>query len=249
MAVLGQDWVRDRYASFHTLIINNFAEPNETPDHNALQVLFLDDAFCVRFMRAVFPGFDDAVRREFGGDRNARLGSIESEIERKSKAAQDYDRWAEQEKSKSGYAPDDYYANQAVKCHTEVSNLGARRIALSAAVGEIEFTFRRAFEVGGVDVTIEVKAHSAAHGSDDPISMTWCEWQGRMYCSEGKIEIKPSIGDDYPAVLRQMRANGSHFLFTERYTGVGATEEQFVKTFALSDIKVVFRRDVDAAYA
>jgi hypothetical protein len=36
-------------------------------------------------------------------------------------------------------------------------------------------------------------------------------------------------------------------LFTQDYIGIGVTEEQFVKTFALSDIKVVFRRRVDAA--
>jgi hypothetical protein len=46
-----------------------------------------------------------------------------------------------------------------------------------------------------------------------------------------------------------MRANETNVLFTEKYTGVGATEEQFIQTFALSDIKVAFRRDVDAVQA
>src|SRR4051812_30049904 len=36
----GQDWFRDRYAIIHTLIIHNFGEPSETPEHNALQVKF-----------------------------------------------------------------------------------------------------------------------------------------------------------------------------------------------------------------
>ena len=71
-------------------------------------------------------------------------------------------------------------------------------------------------------------------------------WEGWSDYFNRAIEIKPVVGDDYPAVLRQMRANGSNVLFAERYTGTGATEAQFVKTFALSDIKIVFRRDVDA---
>jgi hypothetical protein len=32
------DSARQRYAGIYTLIINNFAEPSETPDDNALQV-------------------------------------------------------------------------------------------------------------------------------------------------------------------------------------------------------------------
>ena len=43
-----------------------------------------------------------------------------------------------------------------------------------------------------------------------------------------------------------MRANRSGVLFAQSYAGIGATEEQFVKTFAQSGIKVVFRRNVDA---
>ena len=30
-----QDWFRERFAWFHTLIINNFGEASETPEHNA----------------------------------------------------------------------------------------------------------------------------------------------------------------------------------------------------------------------
>ena len=50
-----QDWFRQRYAGIYTLIVNNFAEASETPDHNALQVLFLEDDFCARFAAALNP--------------------------------------------------------------------------------------------------------------------------------------------------------------------------------------------------
>jgi hypothetical protein len=54
--LMAQSWVRERYAAFHTLIINNFGEPSETPEHNALQALFLDDDFCRGFVNATTPG-------------------------------------------------------------------------------------------------------------------------------------------------------------------------------------------------
>jgi uncharacterized protein (DUF3820 family) len=33
-----QDWFRDKFVVLHQTIINRGAEPEETPDHNALQV-------------------------------------------------------------------------------------------------------------------------------------------------------------------------------------------------------------------
>jgi hypothetical protein len=62
----------------------------------------------------------------------------------------------------------------------------------------------------------------------------------------GRIEIKPSVADEYPAVLRQMRGNGSTVLFLENYIGAGATQDQFIQTFKLSNIRVVFRHEVEA---
>src|SRR6516162_5872598 len=51
----GQDWFRAKFNILHQVIINRGAEPEETPDHNAMQVKFLDDDFCVRFLRCYRP--------------------------------------------------------------------------------------------------------------------------------------------------------------------------------------------------
>jgi hypothetical protein len=66
-----------------------------------------------------------------------------------------------------------------------------------------------------------------------------------MYWSRQlNIELKPTIGDDYPAVLRQMKRTNSDILFVDSYTGRGATEEQFIKTLETANIRVVFARDI-----
>jgi hypothetical protein len=41
--LLQQGWLGQRYPELRTLIINNFGEPEETPEHNALQLQFLDE--------------------------------------------------------------------------------------------------------------------------------------------------------------------------------------------------------------
>jgi hypothetical protein len=46
-----QPWFRERFANIYTLIVNNFHEPSETPEHNRLQALFLERDFCLRFAR------------------------------------------------------------------------------------------------------------------------------------------------------------------------------------------------------
>jgi hypothetical protein len=51
--LLGQGWVAERFPELHTIIINNFGEPSETPEHNALQARFLDDDFVLATVRAV----------------------------------------------------------------------------------------------------------------------------------------------------------------------------------------------------
>jgi hypothetical protein len=62
------------------------------------------------------------------------------------------------------------------------------------------------------------------------------------------IEIKPTVGDDYPTVLRQMHAGKVEYLFLEEYTGKGATLEQFLGIFAASGRTVIFKDRVDEEF-
>lgn len=39
--LLGQNWFREKYQLVYNVIINNFGEPTETPEHNQMQVKFL----------------------------------------------------------------------------------------------------------------------------------------------------------------------------------------------------------------
>src|SRR5712671_7625107 len=51
-----QPWFRERYGNIYTLIVNNFGEPAETPEHNTLQALFLDERFAASVFEVVNPG-------------------------------------------------------------------------------------------------------------------------------------------------------------------------------------------------
>lgn len=71
------------------------------------------------------------------------------------------------------------------------------------------------------------------------------------------VEIKPTISDDYPAVLRQMKAsmpvrsNGwqSEYYFVllvGEYSGTGATKEEFIDFFETQGYRVIFGKDLEA---
>jgi len=67
----GQDWFRTRYANIHTLIVNHFGEPCETPEHNQMQARFLDNDWSRRFLtlRSTDRDFAAAWRRKLINDR------------------------------------------------------------------------------------------------------------------------------------------------------------------------------------
>jgi hypothetical protein len=67
------------------------------------------------------------------------------------------------------------------------------------------------------------------------------EIRGRLHETIA-IEIKPTVGDDFPAVLRQMHFNGSKVLFVGSYTGVGTTRERFVRMMEKVSVKTSNRK-------
>ena len=54
---MGRPWVRPQYPDFYLKVVNNnfYGAPVETPEHNSLQVLFLDDGFCAAFVEVARP--------------------------------------------------------------------------------------------------------------------------------------------------------------------------------------------------
>jgi uncharacterized protein (DUF3820 family) len=76
----GQEWFRAKFNILHQVIINRGAEPEETPDHNAMQVKFLDDDFCLRFVRCLMPDCDTQARNKFNEARAENVKHVAEKI-------------------------------------------------------------------------------------------------------------------------------------------------------------------------
>jgi len=229
--LVGQDWFRAKFNILHQVIINRGAEPEETPDHNAMQVKFLDDEFCVRFVQHCA---GDMARTALQRGLSHRAESVRGNLK--------------EQKSSLEYHLKYWSSNQDKIADIKQQILKLEHLLaeqLRHRVDRIEFKIERSFEERGVDVVLQITARNNLHNIETELWELYPNNRDGVRLHRGlAIEIKPVIADDYPAVLRQMKANGSNVLFVGEYRGQGATQEQFVKTMATAGIRVVFARDV-----
>ena len=253
----GQDWFRTKFVLLHQVIINRGAESAETPEHNALQVLFLDDEFCLAFARHITDGFrgvkvgDIRIGRTFehrGID--VTLGVYDKRDPPKAARPEQFAADLEAfnvllARRPAKDAPRDSLANYAIEIGVDDKRARSKYFDNWEIDRQLDER-RRVFDeqIKYLDAVAEER---------------WREACGTQH-ADFAIEIKPMVGDDYPAVLRQMLGQRTHgrmaisrdgcscaaeqILFLDRYTGTGATREQFIQTFAASNIKVVFKAEV-----
>lgn len=211
--VTAQPWFREKFANIYTLIVNNFQEPSETPDHNRLQVLFLKPEFQLAVVQFAFPEawlhFQAACAKWEGWIAAYHALAVANPK-----------RWRDGLPAEMKGRISDFDAEEI---------LGGVPNALSHHV---------VFEQDGFDVYFRI---SVAY---------------RTELGDYSVEIKPTIGDEFPAVLRQIKAAyarrfqpgrptvGNPILFLEEYVGQGATLEQFIAVFEADGIRVVFLDEV-----
>ncbi|MBP8282387.1 MAG: hypothetical protein KAX46_00480 [Chromatiaceae bacterium] len=209
--LMGQDWLQTRFPQLRTIIVNNFTEPSETPEHNALQARFLDDVFVLATIIAVQGG--DGFTNGYGVDSLKKLigvrfedNSVDVHIYQNSSSIQITDK---EEMAKKlydldiGSKKDDYYERQP---YIEELNYYKRTGILS----------------------------------------------NQVFIPDVLIELKPSMGDDYPAVMRQViamkRRNSGYsrcIVIIGDYSGRGATLDQVTAMFGKSNIKLFLLSEIE----
>lgn len=232
-----QPWFREKYATIHQVIINNFCEPTETPEHNALQAKFLDDDFRLKFASIAFPRLWWYARMD--GEM------IEQLANEAVKARSRVDSYAA--KRNLSFGLKEGCRESRPRMSAQVSDLTVQipqRIA-----GRMVFVGPPSFEKNGVDCEFGFCAGARYYVSEvaSGAYTTYADTAELDARDLFRIEIKPNVGDDYPAVLRQMRGNHSTILFTRSYCGDGVDEATFFKFMESQGIKVILESDVDAA--
>jgi hypothetical protein len=230
--LMQQDWFTTRYASIKTLIINNFREPSETPEHNKIQAMFTDDDFCRSFIEHLI--FIKAIvgkptlYREYYSDDELKKVYAKSQEDFRAKVNE----W----KSTVGYNSVNWMQQIQLDRLPEKPNYEkpSEYKTIKVDADNLFIEIGCMFEQKGVDVTLEYDYYLKGTG-------------GMRHVAERRpltIEIKPQLSDDYPAILRQMMTNNAFILFTTSYTGQGATLEQVRKIFSTSEKTIILLTDI-----
>lgn len=189
--LVAQQWFRERFVNIYNVVVNKFTteEAAETPEHNSLQVLFLDKMFLANVVEIAFPGLIQKILTD-------RLASLQRRLE--------YDLDA-LENNGLYFRNDGGEKVPTLQGKDLINDIANHRERLANPI----FIQNIQFEVSGADVAFEIAI---------------CGYVGRYSKANEKSQC--------------------NILFTERYIGVGATLEQFVKTFELSGIRIVFRNQI-----
>jgi len=201
-----QSWFPEKYPAIHQVVINYQGEPEETPEHNAMQVCFIKSNYQQAFIQTMFPGF---------------FGKREVEYQ-----LSDPDKWPE-------------------KPHKKTEILDVTFDCLERLRVEAEYE--------GFDLLLECGCSVSKQDTDG----CWYYYGSYYLITKqdcGLIEIKPSLSDDYPAVLRQIKNNLQRYkhskpkpvLIVGQYHGKGASWDEVVQIFALSGIKAVLMAEIEA---
>lgn len=171
----GQNWFREKHRDLYQIVINNFAVPTETPEHNQLQAKFLDHQLLIELAQMC------GIWR-----RNIRSFKAISQEKDFVSMHEDHDQF-------------------------EVEELQ--------------------FECKGFDVVFVCNRGQ--------YSIEWRDGKqskGRICTQTFGVELKPSLGDDYPAVLRQIKRCEFAYVRILVY-------EQFCASVEIALVKKIFAQD------
>ena len=226
--VTAQAWVADRFAELHAAIISRGAGSDDSPEHNALQARFLDLAFCQALVQITSATNIGSARDEcWNRGRRPLLRETERKRERLDTLAGSI-KWA---KEYGGPVNADGLRKNEAECQS-----------LREQIEDLEQTYQ---EWPREEWPVEIEVTFELAGVDVGLDAFIMEDRDRFFIDRLKVEIKPSVGDDYPTVLRQMRRTKAGVLVVETFAGRGVSEPQMRAMFEASGIKVVFVQEIE----
>jgi hypothetical protein len=237
--LLAQSWFKEKHNDFYTIIINNFQEPADTPLHNSMQMKFLNPDYVLALLtefdselkeyKIVFTDFEVHgwdVRTRLSGECGVKLDKYRAlESQKKAKLVEYEELSAEANKNEPVL---DYVRDRKPGDyfrHQEAMDNHRHREKYGPKIKEL------ADELKVLNELLD-KFH----------------FNNKDYW----IEIKPTVSDDFPSVLRQIVAmsqnekfrnfpwNNTKILLVGEYTGIGATKEEFIAFMNSKNINVIF---------
>lgn len=235
------------HPALFTFLISRFGVPDSTPDHNRLQNRFLDRTFALKFAYVASEQvrrFAEALKRIDIPDawRHYVASELRTRLERARREPV-----SEQQRQMSSLCTrltdEAEYLRWVGKTGKYQDGVWECPVSIESLQFEDEGADVRYLVVCGFSVEARVPGNERSYGLLNPPSI------GRYHEGEAfRVEVKPIVGDDYPAVLRAMKAVKSKQLLVGEYCGAGATWDEVVRVFKLSGITAVLLDDVESVH-
>lgn len=224
--------LQERHPTVLNIITIGAPQSDDTPEHNRLQARFLDHAFGEAFIECV-------TGKSPAGHVEDYWASSYRKVEHDLEELKEY-------RPRYSYS---YLEERLARIRAEIPQV-LTEIKTYIVDKASPAKLRAEFELG-FDVRLTMRwngrdfgdlCYYATNNSVETLLPL------RSYDSEEEhkfnIELKPTIGDDFPAVLRQIRRNGAMVVVAERFEAVGATLDQVRKMFG--DRKLVLVAEIEA---
>ena len=244
-----QEWFRERYSQINTLIINNFTKPEDTPEHNALQALFLDDKIVSRMITLIEKPNPEFLLKFYEAQYGKCMTNLQKQKEYISGIAGTYgEKYLLVPCNARGGSQNYYYFDETARynstgwCNPETPLCHCRMYVTEPEEYPGQPWWETPeFEVHGWDVHVK-------GGITGAVTYLRSASEFDYY-----IEVKPCLGDDYPSILRQMKTNEKQRLLRNKcilvykeFTAKGATLEQVKKIFESSEYIVLSFAELEA---
>ena len=257
-----QPWFRDRYTGIYQIILNGPQPPTETPEHNEMQARFLSDEVCIALARVLSPKVEWEVKpRTVAELAKGKVSAIPfsrtvDDNERAADEALKYPDYfevvphgpevLEREFEDRGW---DVVFEIRTPCYDirlrSQPDCTCRCDCAKCPHSRPDISYNSCYH----DNCYRENGERRRHCNDDcpyrdtsvfdKLGASWeMVWDSRSYA----VECKPDLGDDFPAVLRQVKGydrRGSRCVAVRRFAAQGATWDQVVAMFATAEVALV----------
>ena len=221
--LMSRSWFREKYNNIYQIFIGFFGKPEDTPAYNILQAQFDDNDFCMALGKLC--NWKGMTKIKCSRNINEAINKISLML----------DPYSYGYKQKQEDLED-------LKFHKKILSENVyEENGIDYCEGYPLFSIEHEFEEQGWDVIIR----SISYNCHDCIVYKNCTVQQNLI----GVEIKPSIGDDYPSILREMKNNSIHpdyqCLVYDKFEVTNVTLEQVKNIFSASKIKVFSIDDIE----
>lgn len=252
--LMAQEWFRTGHVQLYNVIVNNFCEPSDTPEHNRMQADFMKTEVKEKVIRHLFKEPEKLIKY-YGNrakDYDEEISGIELQLAELQKEKEDYEikekEFSDLEKKEHEEHKDEieYLENKCAEyiklekeeyekiqqkyneCWSKINKLEEleseyrnKKLELSSKIRDMDSSIKTVSQKLSGALRKKTYLNELCENLKNNMFMIekttfevngWDVYMhlGFPYNANIFLELKPSVGDDYPSVLREMKVHKNY---------------------------------------